>query len=220
MSQSAHEMISNLKLKKGSNIMVYGPTFSGKSIFVRYIFKEMIKEGYGGIYILTKDSAESLIDWLGNSYDPSRVKIIDCITKSTLGEAKDTDSIKRETVMNLTGISAKINKFLEEFWRNNIRDIILIFDSLSTILMYLNIQTIFRFLHILTGRIKITGAIAFYIVEEGMHDDKIIATLKQLFNGVIEFKEENGKKYVRFVSPFKKTEWSEIAVEENAVVVV
>ena len=213
-------VLPGVELKKGSNIMVYGPTFSGKSVFVRTLFRDLTSEGYGGIYVLTRDSAESLIEWLGDHYDPKKIKIIDCVTKSMLGNARDTDSIKRETVMDLTGISAKISKFFEEFWRSGVRDIVLVFDSLSTILMYMNLQTVFRFLHILTGRVKMTGAVAFYIVEEGMHDEKTIVTLKQLFSGMIEFKEENGRKYVRFVSPFKKTEWSEIAVDENTVAVV
>ncbi len=218
--QSAHEILPRVGLKKGSNVMVYGPTFTGKAMFVRSLFRKLITSGYGGIYVLTRDSAESLIEWLGEDYDPKLVKIIDCVTKSMTGDARDTESIKRETVMDLTGISAKISKFFEEFWRSGVRDLVLVFDSLSTLLMYMNLQTVFRFLHILTGRVKLTGAIAFYIVEEGMHDEKTIVTLKQLFNGMIEFKEENGKKYIRFVSPFSRTEWSEIVVDEKSAVVV
>ncbi len=212
-------ILPGVSLKKGSNIMIYGPTFAGKAMFTRTMFKKFVKAGYCGIYVLTRESAEQFIDWFGEEYDSNTVKIIDCVTKSMTGDAKDTEAIKRETVMNLTGISAKINKFLEEFWRKGNRNIILVFDSLSTLLMYLNLQTVFRFLHILTGRVKMTGAIAFYIVEEGMHDEKTIVTLKQLFNGMIEFKEENGKKFVRFVSPFTKTDWLEIHVDEGGVII-
>ncbi len=214
------QVLPDVQLKKGSNIMVYGPAFTGKSMFVRSIFREFIRKGYGGIYVLTRDSAETLMEWLDIDYSNKYVKIIDCVTKSMVGNVKDSDSIKYETVMDLTGISAKISKFFEDFWRSGVRDIVVIFDSLSTLLMYMNLQTVFRFLHILTGRVKVAGSVAFYIVEDGMHDERTIATLKQLFNGVIEFKEENGKKYIRFVSSFTQTEWREIVVEENRVVVV
>ncbi len=219
MVEQKYQLIPGVELRKGSNVMIYGPTFSGKAMFAKSTFRKLINSNYGGIYVLTRETAEQLIEWLGNDYNPNKVKIIDCVTKSMTGEAKDTASIKRVTVMDLTGISAKISKFFEEFWRSGVKDVILVFDSLSTLLMYLNIQTVFRFLHILTGRVKMTGAIAFYIVEEGMHDEKTIVTLKQLFNGMIEFKEENGKKYVRFVSSLVKTEWFEIVVDENSVVI-
>ncbi|RUM33503.1 MAG: recombinase RecA [Archaeoglobus sp.] len=215
----SYQIIPNVELKKGSNIMVYGPTFTGKSMFVRSIFRDFISRGYGGIYVLTKDSAETLMSWLGTGYDSRKVRIIDCVTKSMVGNVKDTDSVKYSTVMDLTGISAKISKFFEDFWRSGIKNIVVVFDSLSTLLMYMNLQTVFRFLHILTGRVKITESIAFYIVEDGMHDEKTIVTLKQLFSGVVEFKEDNGRKYVRFVSPFMQTEWREIVVDEEAVVV-
>jgi len=102
-------------------------------MFVRSIFREFIRRGYGGIYVLTRDSAETLIEWLGSDYSNKYVKIIDCITKSMAGNVKDSDSVKYETVMDLTGISAKISKFFEDFWRSGVRDIVVIFDSLSTL---------------------------------------------------------------------------------------
>jgi hypothetical protein len=80
--------------------------------------------------------------------------------------------------------------------------------------MYSNIQTVFRFLHVFTGRIKAAGAMGIFVVDSGMHDDPTITTLKQLFDGVIEIKEENDKKYIRTVGlSSKPTLWLEYAIE-------
>jgi hypothetical protein len=80
--------------------------------------------------------------------------------------------------------------------------------------MYSNIQTVFRFLHVFTGRIKSTGALGIYVIESGMHDEQAIATLKQLFDGMIEIKSENDKNFIRVVglSP-KPTPWFEYEIE-------
>ena len=87
-------------------------------------------------------------------------------------------------------------------------------NSLSAILMYSNIQTVFRFMHVFTGRIKAAGAMGIFVVDSGMHDDHTIATLKQLFDGIIEIKEENDKKYIRTVGlSSKPTPWLEYEVE-------
>jgi hypothetical protein len=80
--------------------------------------------------------------------------------------------------------------------------------------MYSNIQTVFRFLHVFTGRIKAAGALGIYMIESGMHDEQAIATLKQLFDGLIEIKSENDKNLIRIVgvSP-KPTPWFEYEIE-------
>jgi len=40
-----------------------------------------------------------------------------------------------------------------------------------------------------------------------MHDDSVIATLKQLFDGVIEIGEEGGQFFIRVKMGAKSTEW-------------
>jgi hypothetical protein len=80
--------------------------------------------------------------------------------------------------------------------------------------MYSNIQTVFRFMHVFTGRIKASGALGIFVVDSGMHDDHTIATLKQLFVGIIEIKEENDKNYIRTVGlSSNPTPWLEYEIE-------
>jgi hypothetical protein len=87
--------------------------------------------------------------------------------------------------------------------------------------MYSNIQTVFRFLHVFTGRIKAAGSIGIYVLESGMHDEQAISTLKQLFDGMIEIKAENDKYFIRVVglSP-KPTNWLEYEIDGANVNIV
>ncbi len=197
-----------------NNVMVIGPPLVGKSILVRNIVYEKVSDGFGGIYVTTKDTAETVLDWF-QRFSLSDIKIIDCVSRTIFSDAPDTENIKRVSIMDLTGISVRINMFLERFWKSGKRDVVIAFDSVSTVLMYLNPQTIFRFLHVLTNRIKSFGAFAFYTVDETMHDERTIAMLKQLFNGVIELKEEGNKRVFRYLSPSTRTEWKEFDIVDD-----
>ncbi len=194
-----------------NNVMVIGPPLVGKSIFVRNIVWEKVSNGFGGVYVTTKDTAEAVLDWF-QRFNLSDIKIIDCVSKTIFSDAPDTEDIKRVSIMDLTGISVRINMFLDRFWKSGKRDVIIAFDSISTVLMYLNPQTVFRFLHVLTNRIKSFGAFAFYTVDEDMHDERTIAMLKQLFNGVIELKDEGNRRIFRYISPSIRIEWREFSI--------
>lgn len=141
---------------------------------------------------------------------------MDCVTKELGGATVENEFIKiASSPVDLTGIGVNISQFFEDFFvKKNIRKIQLHINSLSTILMYSNIQTVFRFMHVFTGRIKASGALGIYVIESGMHDERAITTLKQLFDGMIEIKSENDRNFLRVVGlSSKPTSWFEYEVE-------
>ena len=143
-----------------------------------------------------------------------------CITKSVGGVALETENIKfASSPQDLTGIGVRISQFIEDFHlKKKIPKIQLHINSLSTLLMYSNLQTVFRFLHIFTGRIKGAGALGIFILESGMHDDKDINTLKQLFDGIIEIKSENDRNFIRVIGLSQKpTPWFQYEIEVSNI---
>ena len=207
-------------IKKGSNIMLIGPPMSGKEVILYHIMYYGASSNENAVItVTTRESATHILEWFKEHkliLPLSRVGIVDCVTKTLGGAAVENENIKiASSPVDLTGIGVKISQFFEEFFmKKNIRKTQLHINSLSTILMYSNIQTVFRFLHVFTGRIKATGALGIYVIESGMHDEQAIATLKQLFDGMIEIKSENDKNYIRVVglSP-KPTPWFEYEIE-------
>lgn len=214
-------------IKKGSNIMLIGPPMSGKEVILYNImYYGALKNENAVITVTTRESATHILEWFKDhklTLPLSRIGIVDCVTKTLGGAAVENENIKiASSPVDLTGIGVKISQFFEEyFMKKGIRKTQLHINSLSTILMYSNIQTVFRFLHVFTGRIKATGALGLYMIESGMHDEQAIATLKQLFDGMIEIKSENDKNFIRVVglSP-KPTSWFEYEVEGANVKIV
>lgn len=207
-------------IKKGSNIMLIGPPMSGKEAILNYIaYHGAAKNENAVITVTTRESATHILEWFKENkltLPLSRIGIVDCVTKTLGGAAAENENIKiASSPVDLTGIGVKISQFFEEFFmKKNTRKIQLHINSLSTILMYSNIQTVFRFLHVFTGRIKAAGALGIYVIESGMHEEQAIATLKQLFDGMIEIKSENDKSLIRAVGlSSKPTPWFEYEIE-------
>ncbi len=206
-------------IRKGSNIILIGPPMSLKKVILYNImYHGTTKDENAIITVTTNESGTQILDWLKENkllLPLSRIGIIDCTTKSLGGNAVENENIKMaSSPVDLTGIGIRISQFFEDFQtKKNIRKIQLHINSLSTILMYSNIHTVFRFIHVFTGRIKAAGAIGIFVMESGMHDEQAIATLKQLFDGVIEIKTENDVDYIRIIGlSSKPTPWFEYAI--------
>jgi hypothetical protein len=69
--------------------------------------------------------------------------------------------------------------------------------SVSTLMAYSDAMTTFRFLQTLTSRCKRAGACSMYVMDRGMFSEAEVQTLKHLMNGVIEFKTEDLKNFMR-----------------------
>jgi KaiC/GvpD/RAD55 family RecA-like ATPase len=214
-------------IKKGSNIILIGPPMSGKKTILNYIaYYSIAKNKNAIITVATSESGTRFLELFKENelnLPKERIGIVDCFTKSLGNDAIENENTKMvNNPADLTGINVKISQFFEEFFiKKNMRNIQLHINSLSTILMYSNIQVVFRFLHVLTGRIKAFGALGIYVVDSGMHDEMEITALKQLCNGTIEIKSENDRNYFRGVGLLPKpTPWLEYEINEANVMIV
>lgn len=214
-------------IKKGSNIMLIGPPMSRKELILYHIMCHGASKNENAvIMVTTREPAKYVLEWFEENQlnlPLSRIGIVDCVTKTLSDVQVENEIIKiASSPMDLTGIGVKISQFFEDFFmKKNIQKTQLHINSLSTILMYSNTQTVFRFMHVFTGRIKTAGGLGIYIVENCVHDERMIATFNQLFDGIIEIKSENDKNFIRTVglSP-KPTPWFEYEIERGNVRIV
>ena len=64
--------------------------------------------------------------------------------------------------------------------------IVVCFDSVTELLEHADVQRVFRFLHVLTGRVRNAGARCYYRFDPDSHDERAIATLRSLFDATVE----------------------------------
>ncbi len=214
------DQLMNGGIRKGSNILLIGPPMTGKKVILNHImYHGAVKNENGVIAVNTYEPATRFLEWFRENklaLPASRIGMVDCITKMMGGEANENDTIKiASSPVDLTMIGVKINQFFEKFFKiNKAKNIQLNINSLSTLLMYSNIKTVFKFLHVVTGRVKAAGGLGVYVIESGVHDMLAVASLNQLFDGVIEVKSENDRNFIRVtgLSP-KPTPWLEYEID-------
>ena len=179
----------DLDISKGSTILLSGAPLSGASTITKYICLDALKRKEAIIYISTKENGEKIQKWFSEKTDIKGLGIVDCISKSLRLETniEDSNSIKFvSSPVDLTGISVKYSNLLERFWNiEEYKDIRVIIDSLSTLLMYSNVQTVFRFLHIFTGRVKKIDGYGIFILDE-VPENSQVTSINQLVDIIIK----------------------------------
>jgi len=74
--------------------------------------------------------------------------------------------------------------------------------------MYSNLQTVFRFLHVFTGRVQSADALGIFVIDSTAHDQQTMSTLKQLFDGQVELREADGSgSEIRVRGVGTQTDW-------------
>jgi KaiC/GvpD/RAD55 family RecA-like ATPase len=186
----------NATIEPGTNLLITGPSLSGKRHLAFSALAHGANQNEGSVIITTRDSADRVLaDYQSLLTDPNNTHlgIVDCVTQHQGRSPKDTETVKyTSSPTDMTGIGIKFSDFLEEFYTDRgVRQNRIVVDSLSTLLMYSELQTVFRFMHVLTSRIEDADAIGIFVIESSAHDAETMNTLKQLFDGLVEF-DENG----------------------------
>ncbi|WP_266079509.1 DUF7504 family protein [Haladaptatus caseinilyticus] len=110
------------------------------------------------------------------------------VTASTPTRKSSNDAVV-DTLSNpgdLTGLGIKISEILQQ-WHGNGYETVACFHSLTALLQYSDVQTVYKFLHVLTGRFATVGVNAHFHLDPNAHDSQTINTLKTLFDAVAEF---------------------------------
>ncbi len=117
-------------------------------------------------------------------------------TASTVSSGRGPDTVDRwsveviENASDLTGLGIELSEFLENAHEAETVDRPrLCFDSLTALLQYADLKRVFRFLHVVTGRVKSANGVGHYHLDPDAHDEQTLATIKGLFDAVVEVDE-------------------------------
>jgi hypothetical protein len=111
---------------------------------------------------------------------PERVGLIDCTARES--DRADTDVPVRYlgSPGDLTGISLEFAKLVKGLGDTN--GLRVGVSTVSTILMYADAETVFRFLHVFTSRIRSGGWFGAFSLDPEMHDPQTVNTIRAVFD--------------------------------------
>ena len=85
------------------------------------------------------------------------------------------------------GLLVAVNEIAAEFLKDH-KYYRLAFRSISTLVSYLDPNTVFRFLTPFSGRRKRERAVSFFTIDKGMHGEQEIQMIGSTMDGAIDFK--------------------------------
>jgi len=200
---------SGSEVDPGTNLLVAGPPMTGKRDVAFDVLRHGCRKGDGCVVVTTKDNGEEV---LGEFDGPAgAVGVVDCVSKQQGMNPRDRDHVTyASSPVDMTGIGIQLSEFLESFYEQGVRRNRVLFDSLSTLLMYSDLQTVFRFLHVFTGRVQSADALGLYVIDSTAHDDQTMSTLRQLFDGEVAVRETDDGSELRLKGVDGSTDWQPI----------
>lgn len=117
------------------------------------------------------------------------VEDIGVITVGDSATAVDNQAVATDNVStpsDLTGLGISIGQLLSEFEG----PVLVCFDSLTSMLQYVDIKTAYEFLHAITGQIHAAGARAHFHIDPSAHDSKDVAGIASLFDARVQLDSE------------------------------
>ena len=188
------------ELPAGTNVLITGPPMVGKRELAFRLLAVGHEEGEGVLCVTTSASASSMLDEFERqvpTLDRDRVAIFDCSGGDSQQTIREIATERVASPGDLTGISIGTAKLLQRFSEQNVSEVRHGLVSISTLIQYLDLRTVFKFLHIYTSRIEDTGGLGVFTLDSVSHDPKTTNTVTSEFDCVIELRETEDGREVR-----------------------
>lgn len=150
------------------------------------IIHTLIGKGYRVVVITTNQpSAVLKKNYTNEGIDVSKVTFIDAITKYALGKIPPGQEDCRfiNSPSNLTDLGIAITEVLHNFAGEKT---CLLFDSVSTMLIYIPSTNISKFIHFITSKLRLVDAAGIFLAVEKGLDPLLLTQLTTYVDGTID----------------------------------
>jgi len=178
-----------LQIPRGSQLLLYGPPGVTKAILaIRYLC-DRLQQGESCVYattVWTPQQVRKTAATYASEKLLSKLRIVDgvaCVAGKTSSEPFAFQSLYNLNTINLILLQAIAD--LEQGH--------LCIDSLTTLMTYSTPISVIKFLQVLSARVKDRGVTSIYLMEKGVQDKEILATLSYSVDGVIETRDTEVK---------------------------
>ncbi len=188
----------------GSQILVNGPSHTGKDILARLFIAEGLKAGVPALWVVTdktytqiRDEMTGLLPAYPQYEARGMVRYVDLYSRS-LGVTQADSTARLLSATDKGGIdqvATVVNQFSQEL-KEKSPNYRVVFESVSTLTAYLDTTGMFRFLQPFVGRRKLDGAAAYYVLETGMHTDSDLQALEHMMDGSLNLKVDQLKTFL------------------------
>jgi KaiC/GvpD/RAD55 family RecA-like ATPase len=180
-------------LDPGTNVLVAGPVMTRKRRLMLRLLAAARPAERGTVVATTRTSADRIVRefrTLTGEVPDDRLSVVDCTGVQALSSRAGSAPNRRHVgdPGDLTGIGMGLTEFMRRYY-HDVGAARVGIHSLSTILMYTDFRRLFRFLHVVTGRVDSSGFVGVYAVDDAALEARDRDVLLQLFDTVVETRE-------------------------------
>jgi KaiC/GvpD/RAD55 family RecA-like ATPase len=150
------------------------------------LIKEISANGYHTI-IVTINFPYSILSKLyaENGVDLSTVSFIDAVTRNSIGSVENIPGVVRyvNNPANLTDLGIAVTEVLKEHSGKNV---CILYDSVSTMLIYLSSPNISKFIHFVTNKLRLMDISGVFLAVEKGLDPMLMSQLTTYVDTVID----------------------------------
>lgn len=197
-------------LRPGTNLLVTGPQGIGKYELLCSLLAAGVDRGQAGVVVSTSKRTATVradVSVRTESDDPD-LSVVDCVSRRR-GDPTPPDPAVEYVAgpAEFSSVGMAASEFLGTADDRG-AGVRLGLDSLSNLLLEADVKTVFRFTHILTGRVSGVDGLGIATLDDS-HDQQTVNTLRQLFDGVVETRQgvDSRECRVRGVTD-SATEWT------------
>jgi KaiC/GvpD/RAD55 family RecA-like ATPase len=175
----------------GVTVLLYGSVATGKTTFSLLLAREFLSANLPVIWVCLDESPKNVRDkmeYFKIDYEAAQsrnlLKLIDIYSEQITGKSLgDERIINVSSAFNLNEINRAMMRALKETEGEGI----VVFDSVSTLLLYNRSGTCEEFLKVHMSRITSHGYTGLFILQRDLHEPQIEETLKMMSDSVLEF---------------------------------
>jgi KaiC/GvpD/RAD55 family RecA-like ATPase len=176
----------------GTCILLLAPPIIESKLFCMEYIYQGILAGEPGM-IVTMDSSPEMLKAKAREYSldlergekDSLLKWVDGYSLNAETDVKSTPAIRRVGgSIALSDLTIEISKIQQEYAAKK-PYYRYVFDSLSTLFIYNDPNTTYRFLRVIVSKLRASEGLGFLVLGEGIHDKSVEMTLRYMVDGTI-----------------------------------
>lgn len=147
---------------------------------------ELSTLGYHTIVITTNYPYTILIKlYKEKGIDPGSVSFIDAVTRNSIGHAENIPGVVRyiNNPGNLTDLGIAVTESLKD---QSGKKVCILYDSISTMLIYLSSANISKFIHFVTNKLRLMDTSGIFLAVEKGLDPMLMSQLTTFVDTVID----------------------------------
>ena len=211
-------------VRVGTSVILIGPPFSGKYVLAWNFVAQALNDQVPVLVITTDRDINEIKYQVGRIYpnveeaeNSGMLRFIDLYSRSIQTQSPSKHAIVIDSILNISSVLKAADSVAAEFKTRSPYYKVL-FSSLTSYATEFDEKLLVKFIQQFSQKRKIEGAVSFYLMEGGVFERKLTESVSYIVDGVIEFKADTNKSYLRVtgLGNVRSRDWIELYMSDTS----